>query len=73
MPLVLRRFDARSLWGLLFFVVSTAVHALRDDVLIVVNDNSIDSPQVGNYYATKRGIDPANIVHVKTRNSYFIS
>ena len=46
--------------------------ALRDDVLIVVNDNSIDSPQLGVYYAEQRGIDPANIVHVRVANGYFI-
>ena len=38
---------------------------LRDDVLIVVNDNSKDSVQVGEYYCERRGIDPANIVHVR--------
>jgi len=38
---------------------------LRDDVLIVVNDNSRDSAQVGDYYCERRGIDPANIVHVR--------
>jgi uncharacterized protein (TIGR03790 family) len=45
----------------------------RDDVLIIVNDNSIDSPLVGAHYAQQRGIDPANIVHVNVPNSYFIS
>jgi len=48
-------------------------HALRDDILIVVNDNSIDSPQVGAYYAEQREIEPANIVHVRVPDSYFIS
>ena len=45
---------------------------LRNDVLIVVNDNSVNSPQVGAYYAQQRGIDPANIVHVRVPDSYFI-
>ena len=51
-----------------------AAHALpqRNDVLIVVNDNSIDSPLVGEYYAQQRGIDPANIVHVNVPAGYFI-
>ena len=51
----------------------SVVEAARDDVLIVVNDNSIDSPQVGAYYAQQRDIDPANIVHVRVPDSYFIS
>ncbi len=38
---------------------------VRDDVLIVVNDNSVASPQIGDYYCEQRGIDPANIVHVR--------
>jgi hypothetical protein len=38
---------------------------LRDDVLVVVNDNSISSPQVGDYYCEQRGIDPANVAHVR--------
>lgn len=53
--------------------VSLPAQALRDDVLIIVNDNSVDSPLVGAYYAEQRGIDPANIVHVRTPASYFIS
>ncbi len=57
----------------LFLTLSASVYAARDDVLIVVNDNSIDSPQVGAYYARQRDIDPANIVHVRVPDSYFIS
>lgn len=45
----------------------------RSDVLIVVNDNSTDSPQLGCYYAQQRGINPANIVHVRTPNNYFLT
>ena len=30
-------------------------------------------PQLGAYYAQQRGIDPANIVHVRVPDSYFIS
>ena len=52
---------------------AAAAQALRDDVLVIVNDNSIDSPQLGAYYAQQRGINPANIVHVRVPNSYFIS
>lgn len=45
----------------------------RNDVLIVVNDNSTDSPKLGCYYAQQRGIDPANIAHVRTPNNYFLT
>lgn len=46
--------------------------AVRNDVLIIVNDNSVDSPQLGAYYAQKRDINPANIIHIKVPNQYFI-
>ncbi len=55
------------------FLFSTSVSAMRDDVLIIVNDNSIDSPQIGEYYAQQRGIDPNNIVHVNVPAGYFIN
>ena len=58
--------------SLLLFSLS-AVEAARDDVLIIVNDNSIDSPELGAYYAEQRDIDAANIVHVRVPDSYFIS
>ena len=59
--------------GVCLLMTSLPAHALRDDVLVIVNDNSVDSPQVGAYYAQLRGIDPANVVHVNVPNSYFIS
>ncbi len=59
--------------GACLAMTSQLAQAARDDVLIVVNDNSVDSPQVGAYYAQQRGIDPANIVHVRVPDSYFIS
>ena len=58
--------------SLLLFKLSV-VEAARDDVLVIVNDNSIDSVQVGAYYAQQRDIDPANIVHLRVPDSYFIS
>lgn len=48
-------------------------HAARSDVLIVVNDNSVDSPQIGQYYAQRRDIDPANVVHVRVPDQYYIN
>lgn len=67
---VLRRFLTAAL--LVLLCGSGQALALRDDVLVIVNDNSIDSPLVGAHYAQQRGIDPANIVHVWTPDSYFI-
>jgi len=48
-------------------------HAAREDILVIVNDNSIDSPQVGQYYAQRRGVDPAHIVHVRVPDQYYIT
>ncbi len=45
----------------------------REDVLIIVNDNSIDSCEAGAYYAQERALGWKNICHVKTRPGYFIS
>jgi uncharacterized protein (TIGR03790 family) len=59
--------------AVLLAMASFSAHALRDDVRVIVNDNSIDSPLLGAYYAERRGIDPANIVHVNVPNSYFVS
>lgn len=55
------------------FCLSSNAYALRNDVLVIVNDNSIDSPQVAQYYAQKRDINPASIVHVKVPDQYFIT
>lgn len=62
----------RLLLAWLLCAATTAGAALRDDVLVIVNDNSLDSPLVGAYYAEQRGIDPANVVHIRTPNSFFI-
>ena len=68
----------RTVWrsliaGICLLLASLPAHAIRDDVLVIVNDNSVDSPQVGAYYAQQRNINPANIVHIKVPDSYFIS
>lgn len=41
-----------------------ASYSTYDDVLVVVNDNSPISLQVGNYFANARGIDVAHVVHL---------
>jgi uncharacterized protein (TIGR03790 family) len=67
-------FRRSVLAGIFLLLISLPAHAsLRDDVLIIVNDNSLDSPRVGAYYAQQRGINPANIVHINVPDSYFIS
>jgi len=38
-------------------------------VLLVINDNSPNSIEVGNYYALKRGVPTTNICHIFTQNS----
>ncbi len=63
--------------GFAVFVMLLLFHqapaqAARDDVLIIVNDNSVDSPDIGLYYARQRGIDQNNIVHVSVPDSYFV-
>lgn len=44
----------------------------RDDVLIIVNDNSIDSCEVATHYALARGLGSKNIVHVRTPAGFFM-
>ena len=41
---------------------STPVH---DNILVIINDNSKDSIEVGDYYVEKRNIPAKNILHVK--------
>lgn len=45
----------------------------REDVLVIVNDNSKDSCEVGKYYAEKRGLGQNNIVHVATRPRHLLN
>jgi len=63
----------RVVYAILLFLFSQTSHAIRTDVLVVVNDNSVDSPQVGAYYALKRNIDPANVVHIKAPTGHYVT
>ena len=47
------------------------VQGLRDDVLVIVNDNSIDSCEVGRHYAESRHIGKNRIAHVLAHPSFF--
>ncbi|MFA6423454.1 MAG: TIGR03790 family protein, partial [Patescibacteria group bacterium] len=44
-----------------------------NNVLIVMNDNSADSQDIGNYYAMRRNIPQENIVHISTNTDEIIS
>ncbi len=59
--------------SLAFLCVAHSAYAMREDVLVVVNDNSTDSVAVGQYYAQQRGIDTAHIVHVKVPDQYTVT
>lgn len=45
----------------------------RNDVLIVVNDNSKASIDIGTHYATERKIPERYIAHVSARPNYFVT
>ncbi|HED14054.1 MAG TPA: TIGR03790 family protein, partial [Gammaproteobacteria bacterium] len=45
---------------------------VRDDVLVIVNDNAVDSCELARYYAEKRGLGQSNILHISASASYFI-
>jgi len=59
--------------AVLLLVLVSNVYASRNDVLVIVNDNSIDSPLLGEYYAQQRGIGPANIAHVRVPSGYYLT
>ncbi|VAW63534.1 hypothetical protein MNBD_GAMMA11-3187, partial [hydrothermal vent metagenome] len=73
-----------ALLNLSLSILLTSTHAMaacdstlpaqgvRDDVLIIINDNATDSCEVGRYYAEQRGLGQNNILHVRTPASYFI-
>jgi len=44
---------------------SPAADAQSDRVLVVVNDNSPGSVEVGTYYQRRRGIPPENVCHIR--------
>jgi uncharacterized protein (TIGR03790 family) len=51
---------------LLMLVVGRVNAQNISEVLLVINDNSPASAEIGNYYALKRGIPAANICHIAT-------
>ena len=48
------------------------IKGVRDDVLIIVNDNAKDSCEVARYYAEQRDLGQYNIAHTFTRPSHLL-
>ncbi|MCK5773262.1 MAG: TIGR03790 family protein, partial [Thermoplasmata archaeon] len=46
---------------------------LYDDVVLIVNDNSEISKEIGTYFAQRRGLPPENIINISTSTSTTIS
>ena len=64
----------RVLWALAWAAIAIAQTVpLKDRVLILVNDKAPESNAVGQYYAAKRNIPAANILHLKTSTAEGIS
>jgi uncharacterized protein (TIGR03790 family) len=57
-----------SIWfGVSFAMAATPALTQMDRVLLIVNDNSPLSRQIGEYYARRRGVAPKNVCHIKTK------
>ena len=56
----------KYLWIPLFLLVAVPAGAqTAENVAVVINDNSAVSQKIGEYYARKRGIPAAQVVHIK--------
>ena len=62
----------RGIW-LLAAVATAALPQTAENVLLVVNDSSAVSRQIGDYYASKRAVPPANVCRLKTTSDEQIS
>src|ERR1700704_6607846 len=73
MPRMVAPFSAGwASFALASFAVSFALAAppaltQAERVLLVVNDNSPLSRNIGDYYARRRGVAPKNVCHIKTK------
>ncbi len=64
----------RIFWALAWSAIAMAQTVpLKDRLLILVNDKAPESNAVGQYYAARRNIPAANILHLKTSTSENIS
>ncbi len=59
--------------GILFPMGVVMAGGGPQNVLVVVNDNSLISLEIGKYYQEKRGIPEQNIFHVSTTTNYSMS
>lgn len=64
------RFIRFSLALLFVGAVSAKAGGGPQNVLVVVNDNSLESLELGQYYRERRAIPPANIFHIRTSTNY---
>ena len=62
-----------GIFAVCFLAQIVLVVRLKDRVLILVNDRVRESVSVGQYYAAKRNIPTANILHLKTQATEEIS
>lgn len=76
MWLTLRRRGARgAMLGIVMFLVATSVQAQSpaEEVLVIVNDNSIASQDIAADYVAERGVPAEHVCHVRAPNSRAIS
>ncbi|MDH5181657.1 MAG: TIGR03790 family protein [Gammaproteobacteria bacterium] len=68
------KFRGHVVAGLILLMLGNSIaFASNNDVLVIVNDNSIDSVQVGEHYRKHRKLDEEQVIHVKVPNQYFIN
>ena len=64
-------------WVVLTVLCATAPLAQAgggpQNVLVIVNDNSLESLELGHYYQTKRGVPAGNVCHIRTAVDFNIS
>ena len=64
---------SRFLVSVCLLCVSFVSLAARNDVLVIVNNNSRASVEVGEYYAAKRDVPSQNIVYLNSPANFFVS
>lgn len=61
----------RLLGFIIFFSIPAICYAERDDTLVVINQNSADSIEIGAYYAERRDIPITHIAEVYTPTGFY--
>ncbi len=72
-PRAVRLFSAATLVSISLPILAAPPSLTADRVLLVVNDNSPLSRNIGEYYARRRGVPPKNICHLKAKTDEVIS